>query len=310
MARTCLGLIDRPMPANMAIAGPATALQLLVVAGTAKQAIGVSRRGGSTQTSPPEKALGILRRCGSSRYGRPSPREATEALVRVLDAFEAAPRVLDIGNSVIVPSTDDIALKMEERQDIDLCRSNDWSQYLRGAAWRPVFHASVEALDAARRYLSCPTPSPPPGSAGSFLGHNVKRTFGGDGTYLQKRPFLLGLLARADLGPLPVHGRGRRRAGCTMVAPGASGLRLLGVPLRRGTSGPGARRPVPAVLEALRACVLVRRTALRHARRRRLRALSGSVSGLNRRPPSEASLDHLCVTTPYGSPPQKCVGGV
>ena len=117
---------------NMAIAkAPQPALQLLV-AGTAflqvahavrpKQAIGVSRRGGSTQTSPPEKALGILRRCGASRYGRPSPREATEALVRVLDAFEAAPRVLDVGNSVIVPSTDDIALKMEERQDIDLYR--------------------------------------------------------------------------------------------------------------------------------------------------------------------------------------------
>ena len=181
MARTCYGLLliaAMGLP-NMAIAkAPQPALQLLA-AGTAflqvahavraKQAIGVSRRGGNTQTSPPEKALGILRRCGASRYGRPSPREATEALVRVLDAFEAAPRVLDVGNSVIVPSTDDIALKMEERQDIDLCRSNDWSQFLRGAAWRPVFHASVEALDAARRYLSCPTPSPPPGSAGSFL---------------------------------------------------------------------------------------------------------------------------------------------
>ena len=148
-------------------AAPQPPLQLLV-AGTAKQAIWSLRRGGSTQTSPPEKALGILRRCGASRYGRPSPREATEALVRVLDAFEAAPRVLDVGNSVIVPSTDDIALKMEERQDIDLCRSNDWSQFLRGAAWRPVFHASVEALDAARRYLSCPTPSPPPGARARF----------------------------------------------------------------------------------------------------------------------------------------------
>ena len=154
-------------------ATPQPTLQLRV-AGTAKQAIG---RGGSTQTSPPEKALGILRRCGASRYGRPSPREATEALVRVLDAFEAAPRVLDVGNSVIVPSTDDIALKMEERQDIDLCRSNDWSQFLRGAAWRPVFHASVEALDAARREAVAAVPAPLPSAGASRASHRHRCDF-------------------------------------------------------------------------------------------------------------------------------------
>lgn len=262
MARRCYGLLliaAMGLPIMAIAKAPQPALQLLV-AGTAflqvahavraKQALGVVRRGGSTQTSPPEKALGILRRCGASRYGRPSPREATEALVRVLDAFEAAPRVLDVGNSVIVPSTDDIALKMEERQEIDLCRSNDWSQYLRGAAWRPVFHASVEALDAARRYLSCPTPSPPPGSAGSFLGHNVKRTFGGDGTYLQKRPFLLGLLRVRTWGRYRYMAAGGGAPACTMVAPERVGLRLLGVPLPSWDVRPRSATSRPPVLEA------------------------------------------------------------
>ena len=224
----------------------------------ARRQRGLQLIGGSSTTaqqevaSPPlpEKALGILRRCGASRYGRPSPREATEALVRVLDAFEAAPRVLDVGNSVIVPSTDDIALKMEQRQDIDLCRSNDWSQYLRGAAWRPVFCASVEALDAARRYLSCPTPSPPPGSAGSFLGHNVKRTFGGDGTYLQKRPFLLGLLRVRTWGRYRYMAAGGGAPACTMVAPERVGLRLLGVPLPSWDVRPRSATSRPPVLEA------------------------------------------------------------
>lgn len=249
MARTSWGsawIALLCLPILEIAATPQPTLQLRV-AGTAKQGIG---RGGSTQTSPPEKALGILRRCGASRYGRPSPREATEALVRVLDAFEAAPRVLDVGNSVIVPSTDDIALKMEERQDIDLCRSNDWSQYLRGAAWRPVFHASVEALDAARRYLSCPTPSPPPGSAGSFLGHNVKRTFGGDGTYLQKRPFLLGLLRVRTWGRYRYMAAGGGAPACTMVAPERVGLRLLGVPLPSWDVRPRSATSRPPVLEA------------------------------------------------------------
>ena len=118
------------------------------------------------------------------------------------------------------------------------------------AAWRPVFHASVEALDAARRYLSCPTPSRRRRERGLFLGHNVKRTFGGDGRLSAEGPFLLGLL-RADLGPLPVHGRGRRRArrvrgrARARRASGSSACRCL-----PGTSDPGGADVRPPVLEA------------------------------------------------------------
>ena len=111
--------------------GKSTLLQLLQLAGGSTTAPQESRA-----VPVPEKALGILRRCGASRYGRPSPQEATEALVRVLDAFQAAPKILNLGSSSgVVPSTDDIALKMEERP-IGFSQARDWSPYLRDAAWR------------------------------------------------------------------------------------------------------------------------------------------------------------------------------
>ena len=75
-------------------------------------------RGGSTQTSPPEKALGILRRCGARRAtadrAARGDGKRSSASRRLRGGAARAGRV---GNSVIVPSTDDIALKMEERQN-------------------------------------------------------------------------------------------------------------------------------------------------------------------------------------------------
>ena len=223
-------------------ATPQPTLQLLV-AGTAKK-LGVISRGGSTQTSPPEKALGILRRCGASRYGRPSPREATEALVRVLDAFEAAPRVLDVGNSVIVPSTDDIALKMEERQEIDLCRSNDWSQFLRGGG---LAAGLLRIRGGARRGAALPELPDAVAAAGErglVSGPQREADVRRRRDLSAERPFLLGLLRVRTWGRYRYMAAGGGAPACTMVAPERVGLRLLGVPLRRGTSGPGARRPV------------------------------------------------------------------
>lgn len=232
--------------------GKSTLLQLLQLAGGSTTAPQESRA-----VPVPEKALGILRRCGASRYGRPSPQEATEALVRVLDSFQAAPKILNLGSSSgVVPSTDDIALKMEERP-IGFSQARDWSPYLRDAAWRPVFCAPIEALDAARRYLSCPTPSPPPGSAGRFLGAQIKRTFAGDGTYQQKRPLLLGLLRVRTWGRYRYMAAGGGALASTLVAPQRMGLRVLGVPLPlfdvrpgRGLRGFFSKKNTPPAPEA------------------------------------------------------------
>ena len=85
---------------------------------------------------------------------------------------------------------------------------------------------------------------------GSFLGHSVKRTFGGDGTYLQKRPFLLGLLRVRTWGRYRYMAAGGGAPACTMVAPERVGLRLLGVPLPSWDVRPRSATSRPPVLEA------------------------------------------------------------
>ena len=185
-----------------------------------------------------------------ARYGRPSPREATEALVRVLDAFEAAPRVLDVGNSVIVPSTDDIALKMEERQDIDLCRSNDWSQYLRGglAARVPCVRGGA-GRGAALPVL--PDAVAAAGERGLVPGPQReadvrrRRDLSAEATVPARVAARVRTWGRYRY---MAAGGARRRVRWSRPsawASGSSACRCL-----PGTSGPGARRPVLPVLEA------------------------------------------------------------
>ena len=115
--------------------------------------------------------------------------------------------------------------------------------FLRGAAGGPC------SVRPWRRWTRRGAPELPDavaaaGERGPVPGHNVKRTFGGDGTYLQKRPFPLGPLRGGPGAAAGSVGRGGGAPACTMVAPGARGPRPRRAALRRGTSGPGARRPV------------------------------------------------------------------